>query len=328
MRFVSSSPSGPPPRVFVAVVLGAVGVLTAVAVVVAVGLRGGAPRAVPIVGRQQIATNTALEPRAVLFGDTVTARIDVTFDRTQYDPADVHVVASFVPWAPVGRPTVEREDSGPTTFLRTTYVLRCLSLNCVPNRGSTLYQFRPARVVYRKLGVAKPQAVAAHWPGLVLHSRLDPSGPAARDTLAAPWRVDPVTLPAVAYRFSPGWLEAILLVAGAVLVVLAAVLAYRVRPRRLPPPPPPPAPPPPRLAPIEQALALLEAPAANGGGSEERRRALELVADEIAGWGEDAGLERDARRLAWSEHDPVPAETRSLAARVRAHAEEADGRSE
>ncbi len=118
------------------------------------------------------------------------------------------------------------------------------------------------------------------------------------------------------------------LLGGVALIAAGGVLAYRARPRRLPPPPPPPPPPAPRLAPLEQALALLVTPVAvdDAEGIAERRRALELVADEVATWGGDPGVERDARRLAWSAEDPAFEDMQALAAGVRAHAEEADAK--
>ena len=319
----------PSPRLLTGVALVAVAAVTAIVVVLAVGL-GGPEQAgpIPALGPQRIQATAALSPQAALFGDTVTAHVDVTFDRAQYDPDDLRVAASFVPWATVGAPTVTRRDAGPLTFLRTTYVLRCVEIRCVPSHESTLYQFRPARVLYAPPAgeSAERLTLSASFPGLVMHSRLDQSGPAQRDRLGAPWRADAVSLPAVTYRASPGWTIALVLTLGLALLALGGALAYRARPRRAPPLPPPPPPPPPRLAPLEQALLLLEAPAAvNGDAVEERRRALELVADEVATWGDRSDLEREARRLAWSEADPEPNATRALAVSVRAHTEETDG---
>ena len=106
---------------------------------------------------------------------------------------------------------------------------------------------------------------------------------------------------------------ALLLIAGMLLVLAAAVLAYRAIPDARPPPEPPPAPVPPVASPLEQALALLEAPAA-ANGAQDRRRALELVADEVERLGDGA---RDAARaLAWSEDAPEGDSTRVFASRA------------
>ena len=318
------------PRVFMGVVLGGVAVATALVVVLVIGLGGGTGSSSSAPGGQPIQATAALTPRAALFGDTVTANVEVTFDRTQYRPEDMHVLASFEPWVKIGKPVVERETAGPVTFLRTTYVLRCFDIRCAPANSATRYEFKPARVVYERPAgdTTERLSIDAPWPALVLHSRLDSStSPTQRDALAAPWRADYISLPAVTYRISPGWLVVVFLLGGIALLAAGGVLAYRARPRRVPPPPPPPPPPAPRLAPLEQALALLVAPMGpDEDGIAERRRALELVADEVATWGGDPSVERDARRLAWSEEDPAYDDMKTLAASVRAHAEEADAK--
>jgi len=318
------------PRVAMGLGLAAVGGVTALVVVLAIGLGGGGGRSPVVVGGNEIQATTALTPQAALFGDTVTAKVDVTFDRTEYSPDDVNVLASFAPWVKIGTPSVAWESAGSLAYLRTTYVLRCIDIRCVPTNGSTRYQFRPARVVYQRPAGSTTErlTIDAPWPTLVLHTRLDSStSPTERDTLAAPWRADYISLPAVTYRASPGFLIALLVLAGAALVAVGGVLAYRARPRRAPPPPPPPPPPAPRLAPLEQALALLETPHVDGqDGVAERRRALELVADEVATWGGDPSVERNARRLAWSEEDPAVHEMKELAANVRTHAAETDAK--
>jgi hypothetical protein len=317
------------PRVFTAVVLGGIGAATALVVVLAIGLGRGTGSSSSAPGGDPIQATAALTPQAALFGDTVTAKVEVTFDRTQYRPEDMHVLASFEPWVKIGKPVVQRETAGPVTYLRTTYTLRCLGIRCPPTNGATRYEFKPARVVYERPAgdTTERLSIDAPWPALVLHTRLDAStSPTERDTLAAPWRADYISLPAVTYRVSPGWLVIVFLLGGVALIAVGGVLAYRARPRRLPPPPPPPPPPAPRLAPLEQALALLVTPAERGDeeGIAERRRALELVADEVATWGGDPSVERNARRLAWSEQDPAFEDMKELAASVRAHAAEAD----
>jgi hypothetical protein len=318
------------PRVFMGVVLGGVVAATALVVVLVIGLGGGSRSSSSAPAGEQIQATAALTPRAALFGDTVTAKVEVTFDRTQYRPEDMHVLASFEPWVKIGTPVVQRETAGPVTYLRTTYVLRCLGIRCAPTNGAIRYEFKPAHVVYQRPAgdTTERLSIDAPWPALVLHSRLDASSsPTERDALAAPWRADYISLPAVTYHVSPGWLVVVFLLGGIALIAAGGVLAYRARPRRLPPPPPPPPPPAPRLAPLEQALALLVTPVGfDEDGIAARRRALELVADEVATWGGDPSVERHARRLAWSEEDPAFDDMTALAASVRAHAEETDAK--
>jgi hypothetical protein len=266
-----------------------------------------------------IAAVAAISPRIALFGDTVSARIDTTVDNEQLDPALVRVKSSFGDWSRVGDPTVKRQDSGSTTYLRTTFLLRCLIPLCVPTNGTSRIDFKPAKVSYEApVGEGTERLVIdADWPVLVVHSRLDASDLTERDPLAAPWRADLTSLPEVTYRIRPGLLTGLLLAGGVLFVLAGALLGYRALPRRREPAPPPPPPPKPVLSPLEQALILLEAQRGEDG-VEERRRALELVADELAGW-KDPKLERTARALAWSEDAPAEADARALAATVRTH---------
>jgi hypothetical protein len=245
--------------------------------------------------------------------------VETAVDNDQLDPALVRVKSSFGDWSRVGDPTVKRQDSGSTTYLRTTFVLRCLIPLCVPTNGTSRFEFKTAKVSYEApVGEGTERLVIdADWPVLVVHSRLDASDLTERDPLAAPWRADLASLPAVTYRIRPGLLTLLLLGGGILFVLAGALLGYRALPRRREPAPPPPPPPKPVLSPLEQALILLEAQKGEDG-VEERRRALELVADELAGW-EDPKLERTARALAWSEDAPAEEEARALAATVRTH---------
>jgi hypothetical protein len=72
---------------------------------------------------------------------------------------------------------------------------------------------------------------------------------------------------------------------------------------------------------LEQALELLEN-AASANGAADQRRSLELVAEVLAERGDDDGLVRTARELAWSPTPPPVAATKGLAVRVRAALEE------
>jgi hypothetical protein len=301
--------------------LAVVAVVALALVALVTGGNGQGSEAAATGAEAPIAATGSITPRIALFGDTVIARVDVTIDRAQLDPSLVRVKAGFGTWSRVGQPVGERKDSGDTTYLRTTYLLRCLIALCVPSNGTGRYEFNPAKVSYEapKGDAVERLVIDAHWPVLVVHSRLDASDLTERDPLAAPWRADLVSLPSVTYRIRPGLLTVLLLAGGISLLTAAGALLYRILPRRsaVAPPLPPPPPPRPVLSPLEQALVLLESQDSEDGVAE-RRRALELVADELA-VRDDRALERTARTLAWSEEEPDAEATRTLAATVRAY---------
>lgn len=258
-----------------------------------------------------------LSPQIVLFGDTLTARVDVTVDPARIDPDSVRVRTDFAPWEQVEPPRRVRKDGRGTAYVSVTFVLRCLTSPCVPPRDTAPRDFTPALVTYAGGG-----RLDVEWPRLVVHSRipdrgvaLGAAGGARRGPPQFPWQADVVSLPAVSYRLPPGLLLGLLLAGGALLTLAGGALAYRARPPRRVAPEPLPAPPPePPLPPLVRALVLLEDPHPRDGTAD-RRRALELVADALAG--RDEGLAANARALAWSEHDPPPSETTGLAARAR-----------
>jgi hypothetical protein len=296
----------------------------ALVVIVVAGGRSGSDTEAPPAESVPVATDAELTPRIALFGDTLTATVDVVVDRTVVDPGRVAVAWSHAPWAQVGAPQHARRDSGTATHLRTTFVLRCLTSQCVPARETEEVEFDPARVTYAApVGAGSSRlTVDVPWPTLVVHTRIGASDGDQRDALAAPWRADTVSLPVVSYRASPGLVLASLLAAGVLFLAAAALLAYRALPERVPPPEPEP-PPRPVVSPLEQALAVLETPAGTNG-AQDRRRALELVAEEVERWGDDDGLAHAARTLAWSEDEPGD-ETRAFAARLRSRMERMNG---
>ena len=85
-----------------------------------------------------------LADRIVLFGDTVRAQVEVSFDRRQIDPAAIKVRAGFDAWRHVVAPRVTRVDAGSSSLLRVSYVLRCLRQPCVPERDTIPFEFDPA----------------------------------------------------------------------------------------------------------------------------------------------------------------------------------------
>jgi hypothetical protein len=301
-----------PARLALALGAGAVALL----VVLTVALRSGSSSEPPAAQSDPISGTGTLSPRILVFGDTLTAVVDVVLDRTVVDPDDVTLVWSHEPWTTAARPRVERRDSGSTTLLRTTYVLRCLTVPCVPVRETEVVTLEPATVRYAATvgDATRRLSFDVAWPDLAVHTRIRESGTAQTDILAAPWRADTVSLPGISYRASPALVVALLALAGVLFLLAAAVLAYRALPEREPPPEPEPEPEP-VIPALEQALALLESPASTNG-AQDRRRALELVAEELERWGED-DLAEDVRTLAWSASSPQSEETRAVAARLR-----------
>ena len=302
----------------------AVAVVSALAVVASTWDRNGFEVESEVSGNDPIAATGSFAPRAVIFGDTLTAKVDVVVDKTIVDADEVETAASFGWWKPVSEPVVEREDSGDTAYLRTTYVLRCLTRLCVPARETEEIDFDPAKVSYAATVGEDTQRLTTDvaWPTLIVHSRIGEGDDDRGDVLAAPWRADLVSLPLVSYRISPGLLLVLLLAGGAALFAATGILVYRAIPDRKPPPEPEPEPVPVATL-LEQALAFLEAPASSNGAPE-RRRALELVADEVESWG-DTRLATTARELAWSAHAPESKTTKAFAAELRHRMENLNG---
>jgi hypothetical protein len=263
-----------------------------------------------------------LDTYSVHFGDTVTAKVEVTLDRARVDPDSLRVRADFTPWKPIGPPQVVRRDGRSTTYVETRYTLRCLESFCTTPEDQSLQSFPAARVAYTALGAGDapdpPKTVRAAWPQLLVTARYAP--PSASQSASQPptrWQADLLTLPAATYRIGPWGLTLILFGLAALLAAAAVAIVLRARPR-----PSPavavavPGSPGMGLTPLEYALELLEDPArVNGSG--DQRRALELVADGLVHRG-DGVLGRAARALAWSRSVPKIEETRGVARRARA----------
>jgi hypothetical protein len=309
-------------RILIAVGLVLVAAIGALAVVVVTGDENGADEG-PRAQIDPISATGTLTPRITLFGDLLTAQVDVVVDEEIVDPAGVNLAWSPAPWTQVRAPVRSRHNSAGVTYLRTTYFLRCLTRPCVPVRETEEIDLAPARVTYpAAVGEGTRRlSVDVTWPTLLVHSRIGQTED-RRDALAAPWRAELVSLPPVTYTAPPTLILLLLLAGGTTLFVIAGVLVYRAIPERQPPPEPEPEPVPVATL-LEQALAFLEAPAA-ANGAPERRRALELVADEVDGWGEP-DLARTARALAWSEHEPESEITKAFAATLRSRMENLNG---
>jgi len=306
------------------VAVAVVAVASALTVALIVSERGGQSESVkPTKVSSGLEVRATLDPRTLLFGDTVRAMVDITLDRRRVDPDSVRVSADFTPWKVVEEPKRARRDSGSATHLRIVFVLRCLTSLCAPSGQLISVDLPAAKVAYAGPNgeVATRDAIELAWPRVGIYSRTSTSILEARGS-AIPWRADLLSQPAASYRVSPTVVFALLLAGGLLFAVCAVALVYFAWPRRAPAPPPEPELPlEPELSPLEQALALLE-DTMRADGAADRRRALELVAEVLEVLEDD--LAEAARSLAWSESAPQVEQTKDLAALVRSAIEEGE----
>jgi hypothetical protein len=246
-----------------------------------------------------------MSPRSHLFGDEVTARLDLLFSTAFVSPSSVRTEISFTPYRV---DVASRSSSQEGAMTRFSYVFRlsCLTSACLAN-SERVITLPHALVSYSAPAGGGPRVTSVAWPALTTASRLAPS---ERQQLRL--RTPATRLPAPTYRLTPALLSALALGGAIVLLVAAAALLLIVMPnslrlparlRRRPR----------SLSPLEQALARVRAASANGAGTE--RRALEQLAVELSGSGE-LDLAGDARRLAWSPGRPPAEDVGELASRV------------
>jgi hypothetical protein len=298
----------------------ALGVLAVVGLLAALLLTGRtAPSSNGLSSARPVRATAALVPAAALFGDTVTARLQLVTDTSFVQSDSFRIHGSFGPYRQVSRPVVERRRVGSTEEVVWTTTLRCLGNPCVPKKKGKRVTFAPASVTYSiGQGSDASRSLSVAWPSLLVYSRVDQMEVAALDPRGEPpWKGDYRSLPAVSYRASPGLVAAVLYGAGGLLLAGAAALLVplvRRRPEEVVEEPEPE--PLVWLTPLEQALALLEREPRGEGDVEPRRQALELVSEALGGR-DERDLERATRRLAWSEAPPPAEATRELALKVR-----------
>jgi hypothetical protein len=303
--------------------LAGLGVLGAVLVML---LWEGGGSAVPeptVTSPSGIQAYADLDRYKVHFGDTLTAKVEISVDRARVDPDSVRIDTDFTPWRAVGAPQVVRRDGSSTTYLETRYTLRCLESFCTTQDTEDVQGFRAARITYAALagapGGAGARTIRATWPQVLVTARYAPPGTSQSASQAkTEWRANLLSLPAATYRIGPWALVALLLAAAAFFAAAGVLIVLRTRPRlsAATAVAAPAGYAGPGITPLEYALELLEDPArVNGSG--DQRRALELVADGLHVHG-DGALGRIARALAWSRHVPRIEETSGVARKARA----------
>lgn len=267
-----------------------------------------------------VAASGSFAPDTHLFGDFVTARVEVVVDHRRLDPARVRLEAAFKPYEQVGEPAVDRRDAGDLTALRYRVRLRCLDYGCItatlgtivdPSGGAPqAFRFPPAQVLYEQPGSKQPRPLrSVRWPVLQSVSRIN--GQDVTQVYGFPFRSTVTPLPALTYRISPPRLAAVLLAAAVALLALPAVLIVRRVRRRKPPP----AEAAPELSPLARAILLVEWSRERADGAE-RREALEALAAELDTLG-SAPLAHETRRAAWSPPSPSPREADRIVSIVR-----------
>lgn len=296
--------------------------LLAAALAGAVGLvalgRGSGGEDEPLLTGPRVSVRTSFSRQVHLFGDPLAAEIEVVANRRDVDVRTLRFDTDFSPYRIVGPARRTRVDTGPTSEIRYTFTLSCLTAACVPERTNKRFEFHPLRVAY--LLTARPgkryvdrfadrRFQDLDWPPVEVTSRLR-----AGDLAEPRFRTGLRPLPAVSYRMGPHGLAMVLLAVAVLLLFAACALLWRhlrrERPRAvaeesgLP-----------RLSALERALVLAEEAVANGKVAEERK-ALEALARELARSGQGK-LARDARRLAWSEAKPSATSVDALCAEVR-----------
>jgi hypothetical protein len=286
-------------------------------VVLALGILGAGEDGRGLPNGRAITATARIDPTTPLFGDEVTARIDVVVDRHRADPDKVHVRTPFSPLEPVTHHT-HRWDVGRLTYIRKTWRLRCLSRLCAQKEPSFAAGLGGAKGTYRRATALQPAQVVyfgtpnrtfnLDWPTVEWLSRINQTEEASGTYF---YHVDLVP-PPVSYAISPGHLLLLGTLALIVLVVIPAAILWRriIERRRARTPEPKP-----ELRPLERALQLLDWAASESDGVA-RRRALELVAVELRRDGRD-DLSGEARALAWQPPAPPAGDAGALGERVR-----------
>jgi hypothetical protein len=170
----------------------------------------------PILETDLFAVRADVTPHEHIFGDLLTAQIDVLLDRDFVKPETVRVEENFAPFRVRGAPRRERKDLGNTTHLKFLYDLDCISgERCLPKQEGKTFELPEARISYVVTDIGERTTTRVRLPVLTGTSRLlgaNLDNPA--------FRADPRQVPAPTFRVSP-----MLLAAGALALAGALVLA-------------------------------------------------------------------------------------------------------
>jgi hypothetical protein len=290
-------------------------VLTALVIVASAGAEVPPTPGGSVLGRNlPLKVYASISPGVHLFGDPLTAHVDVVADRKWVAPANVRVIVHFHPYQPAGPATVTRSSNGRFLQLSWTWQLRCLSAKCLPKTKTSdlahVFGFSPAHIEYRSPTGQVRYALDARFPRIAVLSQLSPSEIDAIGNRQLKWydQLTPVAKPD--YQVSPSllfWLAvALAAVLGAAGLALAGRWAWQFRPARA-------AQAPLRGSSLERALTLFFWARAHDDETLQRK-ALERVADELPYDVHD--LSETARALAWSEQTPEEDDVQEISERA------------
>src|SRR5688572_30536589 len=290
-------------------------------VLFAAGCGGGGDDIAALPAGSFVSASGSLGPPIHLFGDTITADVNVVVDRTKLDPARLSLKTSFSPYEPVEELEVARREAGDLAEVRYRLRLRCLERACITSTLGTIvnpggsaprtFRFQPAQVQYTDPGAEQPRLLrSVRFSPVESVTRINAQD--VTQVYGFPFRGNVTPLPAVSQRMSPTTLGLLLLLLAAALLVLPATLLirwWRER-RRAPPPEPQPEP-----TALERAIALVEWSLGRENGAE-RRAALEALASELDVV-EPNGLGDETRVAAWSPPSPSTGEAERILTRVK-----------
>jgi hypothetical protein len=273
-----------------------------------------------------VRSEVTLSPGPYLFGQRITADVEVLVNKKVVDPRSLQVQTRFFPYAFVVAPKRTETDDGSVADVRYHYVLDCNTLQCVTGGLQRRIVFTPAHVRYRDhAGHTASRSLA--WPAIREVSRVgnDQIRPATATQARFSFPQDPLlqfpasaVAPSPSYRLSPLALGLLLLGLAAGILVAAFFVARPVlalvRRKRDPSGA--------ELSPLDRALGAVEGAARREAGGAEHREALALLARELRR-AQLPDLVRSARKLAWSEQAPSASASRELVAEVRTAVESA-----
>jgi len=253
-----------------------------------------------------LVVKTSLSPRPALFGDAVTADVEIGADARTVSAKSIHVLPAFDPFVENGTPEVTTTRVGGELIVRYSYTIQCSSDECVP-LGKPL-PVKLAPVVVTATAGRQPLKVTAKWPKMSVLSRLQKGDAGATALFRAPR-----SLPAPTYSASPGVLADVFTALAGVLAAAALALGgfelvrllERRRLRGVV-----------RLTALEAAIAYAR-DAARRPDPADRRKALGQLAEILEREGIEP-LAETAGDVAWSEAEPTPDRTLEVADDVEA----------